>query len=610
MELTEVQEAILKDRFYHEGESSWYDVCERVARTWGDTPEHVAEVYQMMRDRKALPNTPAIANAGRKGAMGSACYVLPINDSLTDGPSSIMQTLKDAAAVHKSGGGTGFSFGRVRGKGTPVASTGRPAPGAVNVLQLYSDAISRVTQAGMRPGANMGVLPVDHPDIMDFIQCKQVEKEIYNFNISVAVTDEFMMDIVHDYDRAFDTGKVDVWDAIIKGAYNNGEPGILFIDTINEAALHPERIEATNPCGEVPLRPYEACVLGSVNLAKHVLDGGFVDWDSLRDTVRVLVRLLDNVISYQTYPIPEIEREQKRYRKIGVGVMGYADMLIMMGYRYGSPEALDLAEQVMKFIQEETYAASYDLAVEKGPYFGYYLNRSGVLEASAGTATSVRAEVPRKTYGQDSWDGTGPRGWGVPVSKRRDLCLRDGLRDEAGAVRETDGDWSEEGGRDGQIYGHDEGNLHRGDTGAVEPTGLPFRRNLNCQVIAPTGTISRLAGCSFGIEPNFSRRTTSFIIGRSFDEVHPLEDAREFVEAKDVTVEQHIRTLAAFQKYTDQAVSKTLNLPNHATMEDVANAYILAWQLGCKGTTVLREGSRDDVVLEDNTSCADGVCTF
>lgn len=513
--MNEVQEAILADRFYHEGEADWYDVCERVARTWGDTPQNVAEIYEMMRDKKGLPNTPAIANAGRPNQMGSACYVLPVNDSLTDGDSSIMKTLMDAASVHKSGGGTGFSFGRIRGRGNPVKSTGRPAPGAVNVLQLYSDAIARVTQAGMRPGANMGILPCDHPDIMEFIGCKAQEHTITNFNISVACTDKFMemVNVEGGQTTLYEAGHNahDVWRAIIEGAYKNGEPGVLFIDTVNDSSLHVEPIEATNPCGEVPLRPYEACVLGSVNLAAHVIDGG-IDWPALAQTTRTMVRLLDNVIEKQTYPIPEIEREQKRYRKIGVGVMGYADMLIKMNIVYGSSEALEWARAIMHYVQDISYNESFHIGEEKGWYNG----------------------------------------------------------------------WTE---------------------------GMPARRNLNAQVIAPTGTISRLAGCSFGIEPIFAAEQTSFIIGGQFHEVHPLRNEPAFIESADVTPEQHVLTQAAFQEFTDQAVSKTLNLPNSATREDVANIYRLAWETGCKGVTVLREGSREDVVLE-NTSCSDGVCTF
>jgi ribonucleoside-diphosphate reductase alpha chain len=538
--MTEVQEAILQDRFYHEGETDWTDVCERVARTWGDTPEHVGQIYQMMRDKKGLPNTPAIANAGRKGAMGSACYVLPVNDSLTDGPSSIMQTLMDAAAVHKSGGGTGFSFGRIRGRGTAVSSTGRAAPGAVNVLQLYSDAISRVTQAGMRPGANMGILPCDHPDVMEFIKCKTVEKDIYNFNISVALTDEFMEMVTVEggptelYEGGYNSH--DVWRAIVDGAWQNGEPGVLFIDTVNNTALHPEPIEATNPCGEVPLRPYEACVLGSINLAAHVHpvpedpSRQGIDWAGLAETTRTMVRLLDNVIEYQTYPIPEIEVEQKRYRKIGVGVMGYADLLIILGVRYGSEKALNIAENIMRYIQDITYNESWKLAEEKGAY-PEYERYSGI-----------------RSY---------PEGGGWTA------------------------DWSV----------------------------LPYRRNLNCQVIAPTGTISRLAGCSFGIEPVFAAEQTSYIIGGQYHEVHPLRDRAAFVTAADVTPKEHVLTQAAFQRFTDQAVSKTVNLPNESTRADVAAIYQLAWETGCKGITVMREGSREDVVLE-NTSCKDGVCTF
>ena len=481
--------------------------------------------------------------------MGSACYVLPVEDSLTDGPSSIMQTLKDAAAVHKSGGGTGFSFGRIRGKGQVVASTGRPAPGAVNVLQLYSDAIARVTQAGMRPGANMGVLPIDHPDVEQFISCKQTEGNITNFNISVAVTHEFMEAV---FSGTLTPHQQYLWDKIIDGAWRNGEPGVLFIDAINNGALHSEPIEATNPCGEVPLRPYEACVLGSINLAAHVTDGGFIDWAGLSSTVRTMVRLLDNVIEKQDYPIPEIEYEQKFYRKIGVGVMGYADMLIKMGYEYGSMAALDLAENIMSYVQDISYNESFKLAEEKGPYYGYYDYEGSVVD------NHVTGGDPNR------------------ANRNGDHQLRPGT----GRVRLD---------------------------GSGNP--LPLRRNLCCQVIAPTGTISRLAGCSFGIEPNYARQSTSYIVGGAFDEVHPLAESPHFVEARDVTVEQHIQTLAAFQRYTDQAVSKTLNLPHESTMQDVADAYILAWRLGCKGTTVLREGSREDVVLE-NTSCADGVCTF
>lgn len=511
--MSESREAVLKDRFYHEGEGSWHDVCTRVAEAWGTDAQHRQDVYHMMYEKRALPNTPAIANAGRANQMGSACYVLPINDSLTDGPSSIMQTLMDAAAVHKSGGGTGFSLGRIRGKGEAVSSTGRPAPGAVNVLRLYSDAIHRVTQAGMRPGANMMILPVDHPDIMEFITAKQTEGEIRNFNISVAMPDDFMMALIGNSLTADERA---IWDAIVDGAWRNGEPGLFFIDTTNNAALHPEYIEATNPCGEVPLRPYEACVLGSVNLAAHIV-GGQMDYATLDDTVKTLTEMLDNIIERQDYPLPEIKREQQRYRKIGVGVMGYADALCMMDVAYGSPRALDLAEEWMSRVQVTSYSMSRHLGKERGYYAG----------------------------------------------------------------------WKDD---------------------------MPERRNLNCQVIAPTGTISRLAGCSFGIEPHFDVNDDgeylSFIVGGVFTDYNPFYLHESFRPASQVTLQQHIDTQAAFQRFVDQAVSKTVNCPHETSRQDVADAYIQAWLAGCKGTTVLREGAREDVVIgaASTGDCVGGVC--
>jgi ribonucleoside-diphosphate reductase alpha chain len=536
--MSESRDAILKDRFYHAHEKDWYDVAERVARSWAKTPEEVAEFYEMLRDLKALPNTPAIANAGRSNQMGSACYVLPINDSLTEGPASIMQTLKDAAAVHKSGGGTGFSFRRIRGRGTSVSSTGRPAPGAVNVLELYSDAIARVTQAGMRPGANMGILPCDHPDIMEFLSCKGTEGRITNFNISVALTDDFMRDIEH-YTKRHTLGdiqrtlkNVEVWDRIVDGAWNNGEPGVLFIDTVNNTRLHPEEFEATNPCGEVPLRPYEACVLGSVDVSKHLMitaDDGYehtyeVDWDALSKTIRTMARFLDNVIDLQDYPIAEIEREQKRYRKIGIGPMGFADACVMLGIRYGSDECVEFARELAEFFRDAAYDASEELADQRGPYPGF----------------NQRIE--------------------------------------------------EQGGMT-----------------------MPYRRNLCCLVVAPTGTISRLAGCSFGIEPhpdvNEHGYYKSFVVGGVFDDHCVHHSSEFFVPTSDVPIEGHLRVQAAWQEFYDQAVSKTINCPHETSKEDVARAIIQAWKLGIKGTTFLRAGARSDVVL-GASDCVGAACSI
>lgn len=514
--MIETREAILRDRFYHNPGESWYDVCERAARSWSHSPEFTGEAYEVMRNRLALPNTPALANAGRKHAMGSACFVLPINDSLVDGEASIMGTLMDAAAVHKAGGGVGFSFGNIRPRGTLVSSTGRPAPGPVNVLQLYSEAFHRITQAGLRSGANMGILPCDHPDVHEFIDAKRGEHNITNFNISIALTDEFMYYITNENKTKYEgEPRLQLWGKIIDGAYNNGEPGVFFVDTTNEHRMHPEPIEATNPCGEVPLRPYEACVLASINLSQHVGFNG-IEWEKLASTTRTLVTLLDNVIDMQSYALPAIEREQKRYRKIGIGVMGFHAMLMQLGVRYSSEEAVRLADEVMGFIRMESYYASRQLADERGPYAG----------------------------------------------------------------------WTED---------------------------LPFRRNLMTNVIAPTGTIARLALTpGFGIEPFFDTdergKWYSFICGGMFEDVNQYHELEHYETAKDIPWDQHVKIQAAFQQHTDQAVSKTINLPASATHDDIARLYIEAWRSGCKGITVLRDGSREDTVI--STDCKDGVCAL
>lgn len=515
--MSEARDAILAARYMQPGETNEWDVWERVASTWSDSPAEKLEFYEMMAQRRALPNTPAIANAGKKVQCGSACFVLPIEDSLTRGESSIAGTLLDATAVHQFGGGTGFSFGRVRPQGSTVSTTGREAPGPVSFLRGYSDWFKRVSQAGLRPAANMGILPVDHPDIMDFITCKVQEGDISNFNISVGMTDEFMQMVEGGYSDKYESGyrTMDIWNAIIDGAWRNGEPGVFFTDQVNTRSLHPELIEATNPCGEVPLLPYEACVLGSVNLEAHV-DNGVMDIRRLRATVTTLVRMLDNIIAKQDYPLPIIRETHRRYRKIGVGVMGYADALTVLGEDYGSNRAIALAMQWMKEIQDASYDASRDLADQRDAYPGYF-----------------------------------------------------------------------------------------------DTPNLPYRRNLCCQVIAPTGTIARLAECSFGIEPQMGREYQSFVVGGVFNEVHPLKDYPHFKTYADVTPLDHIRTQAAFQKYTDQAVSKTVNLPNSATREDVDAIYRMAYALGCKGVTVLREGSREDVVIKPELAdCAGGACAL
>lgn len=504
----DARSAILEDRFLHENEESWDDVAHRTAHFWGKTATEQAAFEEIIRERRALPNTPALANAGRSNAMGSACYVLPINDSLVEGPGSIMGTLHDAAAVHKSGGGTGFSLARIRGKGSLVQSTGREAPGGVNVLKLYSNAIATVTQAGMRPGANMMIMPVDHPDLPEFMECKAEEGDITNFNISVAITDDFMEKV-----RWGDGDANRTLDKIALGSWTNGEPGVFFIDTTNKASLHQgEWIEATNPCGEVPLRPYEACVLGSLNLDVLSDDLGHIDQGMFDDTVYWLVRLLDNIIEYQTYPLEVIKQEQQKYRKIGVGVMGFADLLAKRGISYGA--SAHEADSIMSWVKRSTYHASGLLAQERGLYAGAH-------------------------------------------------------------------------------------------------SGMPERRNLNCQVIAPTGTISRLAQCSFGIEPHFDvdhdGYYLSFVVGGAFTDHNPYYKHDAFTPASQVNWWEHVEVQAAFQKHTDQAVSKTINCPEATTVNDIREAYCYAYDLDVKGMTVLRDQSRVDTVIA-STDCASGAC--
>lgn len=511
--------AVIRARFMHPGENTEYDVWRRVAYAWADSNEQADRFFKMMVEKRAFPNTPAIANAGLPVSCGSACFVLPIEDSLYEGRGSITGTLSDASRVHQYGGGTGFSFSSIRPKGSIVKSTGREAPGPVEFLRGYSSWFKRVSQAGLRPAANMAILSVDHPDVQEFINCKTTEQDITNFNISVALTDAFM--------RGGDDRSMELWTEIVDGAWRNGEPGCFFVDTVNNRRLHPEEIHATNPCGEVPLLPYEACVLGSVNLSEHVRNDD-LDLAKLRTTVWDLTCMLDNIVDKQDYPLEIIRDTHRKYRKIGVGVMGFADLCIKLGVRYGSRESVLMAGAIMEFVQQTSYEASAMLGDERGYFPG--------------------------------WEDV------------------------------------------------------------TEFLGEPIdRRNLCVQVLAPTGTLSWLAGdehnrVSPGIEPNYGKRGKNFIIGGVYEYEHALADSEYFVSYDEVTPEQHVEIQAAFQRHTDQAVSKTVNLPNEATHRDVEEVYALAWENGCKGVTVYREGARQEVVLlpEDvqNADCESGVCAL
>lgn len=514
--------------------------------------------YHMMASGRFEPNSPTLMNAGRPLGQLSACFVLPVEDSLE----GIYTTLRNMALIHQSGGGTGFGFSRLRPSGDVVRSTMGVASGPVSFMEVYDASTEAVKQGGTRRGANMGILRVDHPDILDFIRCKESNDRVNNFNISVAVTDAFMRAVVADeeYDLVSPrNGEVvgqmrarEVFDRIVEGAWRNGEPGIFFVDRANQynPVPHMGSYEATNPCGEQPLLPFDVCNLGSINLGAFVSDG-VIDWDGLRDTVHTSTHFLDNVIDANRYPLQEITDLAQRIRRIGLGVMGWADMLVRLGVPYGSDESLVLAERAMRFVDEEAKIASERLATQR----------------------DVFPEWERSIWGPDS------------------TCARaaDGTR-----IR-------------------------------------PERRLRNCNLttVAPTGTISIIAGCSGGIEPLFAvafmrnqagtlmpdvnndfvalARTQGWYseklmerIAREghihFEEV-PDDVQRIFVTAHDVTPEQHVRMQAAFQKYVDSAISKTCNFPADATPDYVRSIYELAFELGCKGVTVYRDGSRDGQVL-------------
>ena len=542
------------------------EMCWRVAVSiaegearYGRSPAAVQEVatafYEVMVDGYFIPNSPTLMNAGKgNGLQYSACYVLPVGDSMEE----IFDSVKAAAIIHKSGGGTGFAFSRLRPKDDLVASTGGRASGPVSFLKVFNGATEAVKQGGTRRGANMGILRVDHPDILEFIDCK-LDGGITNFNISVAATDVFMdalakgeeYDLVNPHTRktVVRLSAKEVFDRIVRAAWRTGDPGMIFVDRINASAANPTpeigQIEATNPCGEQPLLPNEACNLGSLNVARFARRGEdgemTVDWEEMERVVRLAVRFLDDVIEMNPYPLPEIDATVKANRRIGLGIMGWADLLFLLGIPYDSQEAIDLGERLMAFVKDKGHDQSARLAEERGPFPNWHRS----------------------------------------------------------------------------IYRH----------------GRPMR-NSTVTTIAPTGTISMIAGCSSGIEPIFAlafqhrvknpdgervltfvnesfealARTRGFYSDALTEEVArrgtlhgipgvPEDVARVFKTSHEVAFEWHVRHQAAFQRSTDNGVSKTINLPNASSEDDVASAYRLAWELGCLGITVFRDGCKGEQVL-------------
>lgn len=517
--------------------------------------------YNMMAELRFMPNSPTLMNANTPLGQLSACFVIPVGDSMEE----IFEAVKRTAIIHKTGGGTGFSFSRLRPKNDVVRSTGGIASGPVSFMRVFNEATEAVKQGGKRRGANMGILRVDHPDIFEFINAKEKEGELSNFNISVAVTDRFMealekgeeFELINPRNKEV-VRKVnprEIWDKLVYGAWRNGEPGIIFLDTINKYNPTPGvgEIESTNPCGEQPLLPYESCNLGSINLAKFVKGKPLflelkrvatfeeaierIDWDGLRETVRDAVHFLDNVIDANNFPFEEIAENTRGNRKIGLGIMGFADMLYQLAITYRSEDALKIAEKVMEFIENVAVEKSIELGRQKGSF----------------------PNIDKSIF-------------------------------------------------------------------------KPPRRNATVTTIAPTGTISMIADTSYGIEPIFTLVYVKHVLdgedllyANKYFEMAAKElgfyskelmeklasertikgnnEIPEFIQeifdtTFDVSPEHHVRIQAAFQKYVDNAVSKTINLPNAATVEDVERVYRMAYKLGLKGLTVYRDGSRREQVIK------------
>ena len=541
----------------------------------GEVEKHSIEFYRLMATGKIQPNTPTLVNAGRDNNLSySACFVLPIEDDLVKGKDSIYQTLTNMAAIHQSGGGTGFSFSKLRPSGSIVNTTSGVASGPISFMSLYDASTTVVKQGGTRRGANMGILRVDHPDIKDFIHCKSDISKITNFNISVAITDKFMEAVRNDElfelidprsKQAVSNIKAkELFQEIVEQAHATGEPGLFFIDEANRhnPVSHLGDYEATNPCGEIPMLPYDTCNLLSINVSEYITliaeddEVWVVDWETLEKDIYTATRFIDNVIDQNNYPVPQIQQISNQIRRIGLGIMGWADLLIKLKIPYNSDKALEFAEEFSARFQFVAENASEALALEKGTF--------------------------------PEWEKSA---WGPDES-----CTR-----KANGQRLR-----------------------------------PYKKMRNCDVtmIAPTGTISIFANCSGGIEPlyavAFSRNQADSVmldVNPAFLKIAkddgwysedlikkiiksgsiaqpgvPQEVQDIFITSHDVTPVRHIKMQAAFQKHVHQAISKTCNFPKEATVEDIRKAYILAHELKCKGITVYRDGSRPNQILSTGTS--------
>jgi len=612
VKLSENAFAVLRRRYLRKGpdgesvetvEQMFHRVASHIAAVeerWGvDVAKTEAVFYDLVTNFRFLPNSPTFTGAGTPLGQLAACFVLPVADDMGRKGDGIFQTLRDAALIQQTGGGTGFAFSRLRPQGAVVRSSGGQATGPVGFMQVYDVASGIVSQGGARRGANMAVLRVDHPDIRQFIRCKSSENAITNFNISVGVTDAFMhavetdgsIDLVNPQDGSV-WGTVqarEIYDDLIAGAHRNGEPGVLFLDAANRAnpCLHLGEYEATNPCGEQFLLPYENCCLGSLNLARHLRFGvnghPALDWAALRETIERATRFLDDVIDANAYVpgVPELEEAARRSRRIGLGIMGLGDLFYHLRVRYGSEEAQELAAQVMEYVRYHAMRTSVELACERGSF--------PAIQGSVYDPDDFRWTPPQPLNPHtrlEKW-GRPPLDWRVIV----DVVQRSGIRNAAQTT------------------------------------------------VAPTGTIATVAGCeAYGCEPVFALAYVRHVNDNGQDLeleyasptfLQALEEAgldgaaRErvvqqvemagscqgvddvpqavrdvFVVASDISAEEHVRMQAALQAFVDSSISKTINFPATATPEEVARAFQLAWRLGCKGLTVYVTGSREKVVLE------------
>jgi len=571
MKLTDNALTVLEKRYFRKDKNGkpiedWKKMITRVAVNISNGNKEKEKIYfDLLDSGNFLPNSPTLMNAGHDLQQLSACFVLPLEDSME----SIFESIKNAALIHKSGGGTGFSFSKLREADARVRSTNGVSSGPISFLKVFNAATDAVKQGGTRRGANMAILNVDHPQILDFITCKENTQELTNFNLSVGITEKFMNAVYKDSEYELISPHTkdiikklkarDVFDLIVKMAHQNGEPGIIFIDRINKynPTPHIGKIESTNPCGEQPLLPNEACNLGSLNLAGMVKNNKF-DWEILKKATRDAVDFLDNVIDMSKFPLPEIDEMVNSNRKIGLGVMGWADLLFLLRIPYNSDKAINLAEQVMEFVDYHSKIRSIELAEEKGAFKNF---KGSIYET-------------KKLI-------------------REDLKM----------------DWKE---------------LNK----MIAKKGI---RNATTTTIAPTGTISMICNTSGGVEPQFSLVYVKNVMdGNKLLYVNPhfekaIKDAgiyskalmekvaekgsvahineipkeirKVYVTSHDISPKWHIRMQSAFQKYVDNAVSKTINFTKEATKEEIKMAYELAYELGCKGVTVYRDGSRENQVL-------------